>query len=249
MYPVLFKIGEFTVYTYGAMVFLGVLLGYFVALRQARREGIANKDFSDIFFWTVIFAFSGARFLFLIVEFDRFLQNPLGMLLSRSGFVFYGAIIAGIAAVYLLTSKRKSDRLKVFDSFALAIPLGHVFGRIGCFCYGCCYGRPTDSPFGILFPPGCPAGSLGVKVIPTQLISALALFLIFVVLKIIASRKKFDGQLTVFYFIIYGLFRFIIEIYRGDPRGTIMYLSTSQVISVIMVLIGGILLFKLTRKT
>ena len=184
-----------------------------------------------------------------MVEWEWFLSNPLSVILSRSGFVFYGGIISGILTVLILAKKYKINLLKSGDIAALGIPLGHALGRIGCFCYGCCYGKPTDSSWGILFPQESPAGLLGVKVIPTQLISALFLFLIFFLLLILKRYKRFDGQTLLFYGIGYGIFRFIIEFYRGDLRGEIFSLSTSQFAALIVIIISIFFFFRLKRRS
>jgi phosphatidylglycerol:prolipoprotein diacylglycerol transferase len=156
----------------------------------------------------------------------------------RSGFVFYGGVICGIAALYLLSKKYKIKFALLADIIAIGVPLGHAFGRLGCFFYGCCYGRPSESFMGVLFPPDSPAGYLGAKVIPTQLISSFFLFLLFFLLLAFRKRKKFDGQIVLVYLILYSIFRFIIEFFRGDPRGSILFLSTSQLISLILIAIS-----------
>ncbi|OQX88164.1 MAG: hypothetical protein B6D55_01260 [Candidatus Omnitrophica bacterium 4484_70.2] len=118
------------------------------------------------------------------------------------------------------------------------MPLGHSLGRWGCFFNGCCYGKPTTSWIGVKFPPDSPAGILGEKVIPTQLISLFFLLVIFFILLNLRKRKKFKGEIFLSYLILYGIFRFIIEFFRGDPRGYIFIFSTSQFISLIVVAIG-----------
>jgi phosphatidylglycerol:prolipoprotein diacylglycerol transferase len=127
----------------------------------------------------------------------------------------------------------------LIDVIAIGIPLGHAFGRLGCFFYGCCYGKPTDSFIGVLFPPDSAAGYLGVKVIPTQLISSFFLFVLFFILLFLRKKKRFDGQIALSYIILYSIFRFLIEFFRGDPRGTFLHLSTSQFISLILVVISA----------
>ena len=248
MFPILFKLGPITIYTYGAMVFLGVIAGYFVCKAGASKEGISTKVFSNIFFWAVIWGFIGARVVYILVEWEWFLSNPLSVILSRSGFVFYGGIISGILTLLTLAKKYKINLLRAADIGALGIPLGHALGRIGCFCYGCCYGKPTDSSWGILFPPESPAGLSGVKVIPTQLISALFLFLIFFLLLILKKYRGFDGQILLSYGICYGIFRFIIEFYRGDPRGEIFSLSTSQFAALVVIIISIFFFFRWRNK-
>jgi phosphatidylglycerol:prolipoprotein diacylglycerol transferase len=130
----------------------------------------------------------------------------------------------------------------------LAIPLAHGFGRIGCFFYGCCYGLPTQSFLGIKFPLDSPAGSWGVKVIPTQIISAVFLFILFIFLFKIRSKAKGPGKLTGYYLLIYGVFRFIIEFFRGDPRGFFFIFSTSQWLSLLLIFLAFTILNKKNRK-
>jgi phosphatidylglycerol:prolipoprotein diacylglycerol transferase len=102
---------------------------------------------------------------------------------------------------------------------------------------------------GVLFPPDSPAGALGVKVIPTQLIEAVFLFGLFFILLFFARHKKFNGQIISFYLIIYGIFRFFIEFFRADPRGNIFFLSVSQAISIILVGFGIFLCLRQAKTT
>ena len=238
MHPILFKIGPLTIYTYGFFVFLGVLFGYLVCLKVAAKEGLNKAVFSDIIFWTLVFSFLGARIFYIFVDFNSFINNPLEAILSRSGFVFYGGVVFGFISSYFLAKRNKVNFLQFCDIVAVGIPLAHAFGRIGCFSYGCCYGRPTTSCIGILFPPDSPAGALMTRVIPTQLIEALFLFILFFILNFINSHKKFNGQIISLYLIFYGIFRFGIEFFRADPRGNIFYLSVSQFISIILIGLG-----------
>jgi len=226
MYPVLFKIGPITIYTYGLFVFLGVICGYLVSRAEARRNGIDDDSFSDICFWMAIAAFLGAKLLYILIEWKYFLRNPLGLI--RSGFVFYGGLILAIVALYFLAKKYKLPFLKLLDIVAIGLPLGQALGRLGCFFYGCCYGKVS--------------AVFGLKRIPTQLISALALIIIFFILFLVKKRKRFNGQIFLFYILSYGLFRFVIEFFRADPRGQIGFFSTSQFIAVFSVLIGIFLL-------
>jgi phosphatidylglycerol:prolipoprotein diacylglycerol transferase len=241
MYPMLFKIGGVPIYTYGFFVFLGVLIGYLVAQRQARRQGFKRNIFTHIVFWVIIFSFIGARLFYIIVEFRSFLEASLSTLVGRSGFVFYGGIVFGSSTLLILCRRHKINFFKFVDTLSLGLPLGHAIGRIGCFFYGCCYGRPTRSFLGILFLPESPAGALGIKVIPTQLIESFFLFLIFFSLLIVSRRKKLEGQVFVLYLILYGIVRFVIEFYRGDPRGQILGLSTSQFFALAAIIFGFIL--------
>jgi phosphatidylglycerol:prolipoprotein diacylglycerol transferase len=247
MYPIFFRIGPISIYTYGVLVFFGVILGYWVSLRQAEREGIDKNTFTNITFWTLFFSFIGARVFYIVVEFRSFLEEPLAVVFSRSGFVFYGGVIFGFVFLYIFAKKYRISFLKLADTLALGIPLGHSLGRVGCFSYGCCYGRPTSSFMGILFPPDSPAGYLGVKVIPTQLLESFFLFVIFIILLFLKKKKKFNGQLFLCYIFLYSILRFIVEFFRGDPRGEILFLSTSQFISFILILLSIFLWLRLRK--
>jgi len=216
-------------------------------LKQAKRQGIDKNIFSDIIFWTLIFSFIGARFFYIFTDFENFLRNPVEMLLSRSGFVFYGGVVFAIITLFVLAKLHKINFLKLADIIVLGVPLAHAFGRLGCFSYGCCYGRPTNSFIGVLFPKESPAGGLGVCVIPTQLIEAFFLILLFVVLLFVKNRKKFDDQILVFYLIFYSVLRFVIEFFRGDPRGNVFFLSLSQFVSLLLLVFGVFLYFKLRK--
>ncbi|MCF7875027.1 MAG: prolipoprotein diacylglyceryl transferase [Candidatus Omnitrophica bacterium] len=248
MHPILFKIGPVTIYTYGFFIFLGVLFGYLVSQKRAKESGIDKQQFSNIFFQTLIAGFIGARIVYIIINWQYFLNEPLNIIFSRSGFVFYGGIIFGILSVFILSKKHKINFLKITDIFALAIPLAHGFGRIGCFFYGCCYGLPAQSFLGIKFPPNSPAGSWGAKVIPTQIISAVFLFILFIFLFKIRNKAKSPGKLTGYYLLIYGVFRFIIEFFRGDPRGFFLIFSTSQWLSLLLIFLASIILNKKNRQ-
>lgn len=243
MHPILLKIGPVTIYTYGFFVFTGIILAYYVCLYQAGKVGICRDTFANMLFWVLVWGFIGARLVYLVVEWRDFIDYPLALIFSRSGFVFFGGLISGVISLYILSYRKRLDFLKVADIFSLGLPLAHSFGRLGCFFYGCCYGKPTNSFLGILFPPGSPAGLSGVKVIPTQIISAAILLVIFLFLWIYSRKERANGYVLTAYLFIYGVFRFFIEFFRGDPRGQVFGLSTSQIFS-LAVLILSIFLFR-----
>jgi len=248
MHPILFRVGPITIYTYGLFIFLGILVAYLITLREAKKEGIRKEIFSSLVFWILIFSFLGARIFYIFINFKDFLKTPFEFIFSRSGFVFYGGIIAGLVSSFYFYLHYKINFLKFADIVSLGIPLGHAFGRIGCFFYGCCYGKPTDSFLGVLFPPQAPAGILRVKVIPIQLISSFFLLLIFIFLKNFRKRRRFEGEVFFVYLFLYGIFRFFIEFFRGDPRPYIFGFSIFQWISLILVILSSFLWARKIRK-
>ncbi|OQX81244.1 MAG: prolipoprotein diacylglyceryl transferase [Candidatus Omnitrophica bacterium 4484_70.1] len=234
MHPVLFRVGSFTIYTYGVFVFLAISVGYFFLLSQARKERVDEKILSEIVFWSIVFGFAGARLVYILVEFRSFLRHPFELIFSRGGFVFYGGLIFGILTFLFLVKKYNQNFFKLADIVSLAIPLTHSIGRIGCFFNGCCYGKPTKTFLGVKFPPYTLAGASGEKIIPTQLISSFFLLLLFFYLLRFKERKRYEGEVFFLYLIIYSVFRFFIEFLRGDERGYIGIFSVSQFISLVI---------------
>jgi phosphatidylglycerol---prolipoprotein diacylglyceryl transferase len=137
--------------------------------------------------------------------------------------------------------------------FAPGIALGHVVGRLGCLLAGCCFGRQTTVPWAITFRNphayenvGTP---LNVPLHPTQLYEAGAELLILAFLLVLERRgRAFPGRTFWSYMFLYGVSRFIIEFYRGDTRGMVGALSTSQFVSIIIVPLSVIMLFVLSRR-
>ncbi len=201
----------------------------------------------------------------------------------QGGLVIWGGILGGFTAFLFFAYKRKIKMLVFADILILGLPMGQALGRIGCVAAGCCWGKPyyhldtagkivSDLPLAMRFSPDSLAydslftpsagaeyklmQSLGstLPLFPTQLVESFATMVIFFILIRIYARKKFHGQVMFSYFILYSIFRSIIEMFRGDTvRGFIIenVLSTSQFISILVVLgsIAGmiILQYKLTR--
>jgi len=233
MYPVIFKIGSFTFYTYGFFVFLAFLVGIFFFLRQAKKKNLPEQRILSLALWLVIFGMAGARILYVISNFSFFSKQPLNILNPRQGgLVFYGGLISSLLFGICYIHHYSLSFYKVSSAAAPSICLGLSIGRIGCFFNGCCYGKPWDK--GFIFAPGSPAGWAfpGQPLIPTQLISSLNLLIIFFILIILQKRQKFSDN-TFFYFLIfYAIHRFIIEFFRADYPEIFLRLTTPQLISI-----------------
>jgi len=139
------------------------------------------------------------------------------------------------------------------DVFAPGIALGHVTGRLGCFAAGCCYGRPTTLPWGITFHNPLAAANvgtpLGIALHPTQLYEAGAELLILLLLLGTERRgRPFAGRTFWLYMLLYAISRYVIEFYRGDPRGAMFGMSTSQFISVVLAPLSIVMLIWLSRQ-
>lgn len=240
MYPILFKIGPITVYTYGVLIALGIAAAIIFALRQSKKDNIDSNTVIDLFLWIAVSGFIGARILYVITEFSYFVNNPSRIFFANEGFVFYGGFITACIAVIIFARKKNLKLWVIADFLAVPVALAHSVGRLGCFFYGCCYGKPTKSFIGVLFPSESPAGHLHIPVIPTQLIASLVLLGIFCCLLIIRKYKKFDGEIFLIYAVLYSVARFIIEYFRGDSRGHIWIFSTSQFIALFVVIAASL---------
>ena len=248
MYNDLFSIGPFTVHTYGLMIALGIIAAYALAERRAKKKGLDSEKTIDLVIWCVIFGFAGSKVLYWITILPQIIKNPRIMIDSfGEGWVIYGGILGGILGAYLFCRKNKLDTWKYFDLAMPSVALAQAIGRLGCFFAGCCYGIETKSKFGITFSHSDFAPN-GVNLVPTELLSSAFDFLLFLALLGVDRKKKADGQVTAAYLIIYSIGRFIIEFYRGDLiRGTVGSLSTSQFIS-IFILIAGVIMFVVRGK-
>lgn len=247
MYNDIITIGPVTIHGYGLMVAIGILTAILLSSYRAKKLGL-NPDFIyDVAFTAVIGGGIGSKLLYFIVEIDEIIKDPSIILDFANGWVVYGGIIGGVVASYIYCRIRKNDFFKYFDLVMPSVAIAQGFGRIGCLLAGCCYGRETTSHFGIIFHNSQFAPN-GVRLIPTQIISSAGDFIIGIVLIYMSKKFKKDGQTGVLYFILYGIGRFIIEFYRNDFRGSVGDLSTSQFISIFMVIAGIIGLYVLGRK-
>ncbi len=253
MHPILFEVGGFPVYTYGVLLGAAYLLGLQFALVRARRRGLNADRVLDLGIWIIVSALVGAKLLLLIVDRDRYRTVAEMLSLLRSAGVFYGGLILAVAVAIWYVRRSRMPMWPVADAFAPAIALGHVVGRMGCLFAGCCYGRPASVPWAITFHSEFAALNVGtplhVALHPTQLYDAGAELLILVSLLVLERRgRAFAGRTFWGYMLLYGTSRFIIEFYRGDPRGMVGTLSTSQCIALLLVPLSIVMLVVLARR-
>ena len=254
MHPILFEIGGFPVYTYGVLLAAAYLLGLQFALKRARTRGLDPNRVMDLGIWIIISALVGAKLLLLIVEWDTFTRDWSELFtLMRSGGVFYGGLLLAVAVALWYIRRAGLPLWTTCDVFAPGIALGHVVGRFGCFFAGCCYGKPTTVPWAITFTSPAAAANVGtplnIPLHPTQLYEAGAELLILVILLATESRgRRFAGRTFWLYMLMYAISRYVIEMFRGDPRGTIFIFSTSQFISLILGPLSLLMLLWLSRS-
>ncbi len=245
MYNEILSIGPFTIHGYGLMIAIGIIAALFAGIKLAKVKNLNTDEIYNLLFVAVIGGFASAKLLYCIVEFESFIEDPLSTL-GSGGFVVYGGIIGGTFFCWLYTRIRKLSFFRYFDIILPSVAIAQAFGRIGCFLAGCCYGRETECFIGVTFTNSDFAPN-GVSLIPIQLISSAALFIMAVILILYAKKTNHPGSAGALYLIMYSIGRAVIEIFRNDYRGTIGFLSTSQFIS-IFILILGICIYLLSKK-
>ena len=240
----LLQIGPFTVYGYGLMIAIGVIVAYTVGEYRAKKQGLSPDELFWITISCLVGGVLGAKLRFYIVEIKSIIENPKLLLDITHGFVVYGGIIGGIGVGYLFCRIRKLEFLKYFDLVMPSIAIAQGFGRVGCMFAGCCYGRETDSWFHVIYQTSEFAPN-DVALIPTQMIMAILNFAHFFILAFLAKKVlKYSGQVAGFYLVFYSIGRFFLEYLRNDPRGSVNLLSTSQFISLFILAAGvGTILF------
>lgn len=251
MYPQLIHFGKFFLPTYGFLVSLGVLLGLWISVRNSERLGIDGDKAWNFGILLVLSGIVGAKVLYIINEWGYYSAHPaeiFSVTTLQAGGVFSGGLLAAFIAAAWYVRRNHMPALATCDAFSPGLALGHAIGRIGCFAAGCCYGKPTDHFWGVVFRnplanqiTGTP---LNVPLEPTQLFEAAVEFANFVFLMWLLKRRKFDGQVFGAFLFIYGVARFFLEFIRDDPgRGSVFggIISGTQLIALGLVAAGGVI--------
>jgi len=226
MFPIICQIGPATIYSYGLMLALGVLLCSFLLTRDAKAFNINRDSLFDLIFWVVISGIIGARFFYILLNGEYFLRNPLEIIMvNKGGLAWQGSLIGGIVSGIIFIKRIKWDIGSILDLTAPYVALGQSIGRIGCFLNGCCFGH--ESSWGIFFP------LHAAKLYPTQLFSSVGLLFIYFFLRF---YRKFSQKGDVFlaYLLLASALRFFIDFFRADHFNLFWGLSIFQIICVVI---------------
>lgn len=238
---------------YGLCIVIGVFIASSLLILCCKKDHLCWENALIIGVTGLGFGLLGAKIFYIIISFTiadiiNILLNGNITLFLNGGFVFYGGLIGGFLGALLGTKIANCKLSEYEDNLILIIPLVHFFGRIGCLCAGCCYGKPTTSAFGIIYKNPIGMTPIGIPLIPIQLYEALYNLLIFIFLFFIKKRKK--EMVLPYYMILYAVGRFFIEFFRYDYfRGIYFGLSTSQIISIFIVIIGLIIIVYRQKQT
>jgi phosphatidylglycerol:prolipoprotein diacylglycerol transferase len=260
MFPKLFelpfKIGDFplAIHTYGFFIAIGFIVGLWLATREAKKLGIDPKLISDLTFWILIWGLIGSRIVYIITTWDEYMADPsLFIKIHKGGLVWYGGFIGASLFTLYYSIKHKLPFFKIADILIPSVSIGHAFGRLGCFSAGCCFGKECskDFIFAVVFKHPESIAPKGMPLYPTQLFESVGEAIIFLILVIFRTRKRFNGQVLLMYMTLYPILRSLLEILRGDKiRGFIIepYLSTSQFISIFVIAIAIYLQIYLSKR-
>ena len=275
MHPVLFTLGPFTLHSYGLCMAVGILCAYAVLARLVARRGEDPDTLANLVVALVLVGLAGARTFYVAEHWSaQFAGDPLAAVrIWEGGLMFYGSIVFGAAGLVAWCLWRRRSVLEWLDRFAVVVPLGQAFGRVGCFLNGCCWGRACDTALSVRYPAhsapwreqldagallpfsdgSLPARSL--PVLPTQLFEAAGCLALFALLLLLFRRlhpasdagkpSRAAGAVAAGYFLGYGAVRFVDEIFRADERLHFGWFSISQSISMALWALGLALLARL----
>ncbi len=233
MNPVAFRIFGIEVAWYGILISLGILFGILVATYRAKKEGLYDDIIMDLALVAVPVSVIGSRIYYVLFSWEFYKQNPREILnIRKGGLAIHGAIIAGILVGYLFCRYKKIGFWILADVCAPSIILGQAIGRWGNFINQEAHGGPTNLPWGIEID--------GVKVHPTFLYESLWNLGVFVFLLYYSDKKKYDGQIFIFYLILYSVARYFIEGLRTDSL-MLGSFRVAQLVSIFSIVIAVII--------
>jgi phosphatidylglycerol:prolipoprotein diacylglycerol transferase len=245
LHPVLVELGKLRIYSYGFMLALSFMAGIILAGVRARRRGVPPAVVYDLSILLIISAIVGSRGLYIITHLDHYHGIIDIFALWQGGATYYGGMFLAVVAALVFLRVKKLSFLKIADICSPSIGLGIFFTRIGCFLSGCCFGIPTSSFLGVVFPAGSPAAFQFPEqaIHPTQLYSSAYGALIFILLMLIDRKELPEGSLFGFLCVFYGIARFVIDFFRYyEGSAMIGQLTFNQLLSIGLIITGSVLI-------
>lgn len=259
MFPRLLTLGDtVTLHTYGLMMASGLLVGIYIASRYARRAGLDPAMVWNLGVYMALAGLLGSKLLLVVSVWSSEAGNLREFFSLRTlfaGGVWYGGLALAITVCGLYAWRNHLNFAALGDVFSPGVAGGYALGRLGCFSAGCCWGKPADVAWAVTFTDPYSARvvgvPLGIPLHPTQLYSAAASGLIFLLLILLWRRRAFSGQIFAAYMMLYAVARFLIEFYRGDPRGDFFFngaLSQAQTICIALFVVAGLFVLYQWRR-
>lgn len=253
MHSVFMVVFGIPVYWFGVMMAGGFMAALASWTYLGRKEGRDFNYCSDMLFWVMVSGIVGARVAYVVSEFSTFIQDPITMLfVHRGGLIYYGGFVGAGVALFLFARTRHEKFLSIIDFVITSIPLGHVFGRIGCFLNGCCHGLESSGLLSVCYPKASlpwddqlyaglitADAKFSLPVHPVQLYEAAFNLLLYFALVWAYRNRKTVGSTTALYLMTYPIGRFSLEFLRGDARMRLgLGLDVAQLISIALFALG-----------
>lgn len=249
-HPFSYQVGLFTFTGFGIAVLLAFAIAQIICQRELARRGHDPEPIGDLVFAAVIGGLLGAKIYYVI------LVGDITTLWSRGGFVFWGGLIGGIIAVFLLIHRKRLDTWRIADVAGIGIAAAYSIGRTGCWAVGDDYGRPWASRFAVAFPDGAPPSTAAnlaafhssippgiapntvLSVYPTQLLEVALGFGMFLILWHLRKHKHAEGWLLGVYMVLAGIERFLVEFLRAKDDRFLGSFTMAQLFAVLFVIAG-----------
>lgn len=262
MHPILFRLGHLVIRSYGLFLVVAFLVGIWLALKRAKKSSIETESIIDLAIVILISSIVGSRFFYVIFHLEEFrgkfwdIVNPIhpGEDIGLGGLSMVGgvvlAILSGLAYLYI----KKMKVWKIADVVSPSFILGLSIARIGCFLNGCCFGKPTNSFLGAVFPLDSPAGYVfpSTPVYPTQLFSSFGAMVVLLALLYSERYKSFDGFVFWLMLMLYSVNRFILDFFRFyEPSTTFTFFQikfSSNQITLFFVFLISLAMFVWFKK-
>jgi phosphatidylglycerol:prolipoprotein diacylglycerol transferase len=247
MCPTILEFGSLAIRSYGVCLAVAVVLTVWLVERDARKSGEGGHRIFDLAVLILVVSVAGARVMYVIQHWSEYRSDLLrSFMVWEGGLILLGGLVPAIAVGLLYLKLKGMWHLR--DTIALYLPLGVAVTRVGCFLNGCCFGVPTDSCAGLVFPSHSAAGAefLGIRIHPTQLYSAGAALLIFVMLRLMQRKAPREGVVFWSFLLVYSLFRFGVDWIRYyETAAYLSVLTVNQWISVALSLVSGGMLVRI----
>ena len=258
------------VFGYGFMMFVGFSAASWLAGQRIRQIGVESDVIWDMLMWALIPGLVGARIYFLVRHGSPEFSSAVGLqkliaavALWDGGIVFYGSVVGGMAGIATFCRLRGLPLIPVLDVLTPSLLVGEGFGRIGCFLYGCCYGRACSLPWAVQFPPDSltfgqlvrrgvldAQAAATMPLHPTQLYSSGAAFVLAMILSWYFRRRPYDGAVLCLAAILYPISRTGLESLRADVAAFSVGLKDAEIFSLLLVAagVGGMYYFSRHRR-
>lgn len=221
MHRTLLELGPLTIHSYGFFLALSFALGIWLAGVRAEKRGIPTERITDVSLIIIVVTILGARGLYVAAHWEQFQGRWLDVFRTwEGGLTMYGGAVPAVIVGMWFLRRWGIDAWKAADAMTPSLALGLGLTRVGCFLSGCCFGKPTDLPWGVVFPTECYAGSVhpGVPLHPAQLYASAVGFVLFGILLAVDRRSLPTGRLFLLFLALYAAARFLLDLVREyDP--------------------------------